>query len=68
MFASSSIKIKSIKYWNKIIRKIHFSSEHLFKLAEFIKLVKSTFHDSLFQNKATLYHTFYETTIKQHYH
>ena len=44
MFGSSSIKIKSIKDW-KIIHKIHFSTELLFKWAEFIKLVKSTFHD-----------------------
>ena len=45
MFGSNSIKIKSIKDWNEIIRKIHFSSELLFKRAKFIKLVKSTFHD-----------------------
>ena len=45
MFGSNSIRIKSIKDWNEIIRKIHFSSELLFKHAEFIKLVKSTFHD-----------------------
>ena len=45
MFVSNSIKIKSTKDWNKIIRKIHFSSELLFKRAKFIKLVKSTFHD-----------------------
>ena len=45
MFGSNSIKINSIKDWNEIIRKIHFSSELLFKRAKFIKLVKSTFHD-----------------------
>ena len=45
MFGSNSIKIKSIKDWNEIICKIHFSFELLFKQAEFIKLVKSTFHD-----------------------
>ena len=45
MFASNPVKIKSIKDWNEIIGKIHFSSERLFKRAEFIKLVKSTFHD-----------------------
>ena len=45
MFGSNSIKIKSIKDWNGIIRKIYFSSELLFKRAEFIKLVNSTFHD-----------------------
>ena len=45
MFGSNSIKIKSIKDWNEIIRKIYFSSVLLFKRAEFIKLVKSTFHD-----------------------
>ena len=45
MFGSNSIKTKSIKDWNEIIHKIHFSSELLFKHAEFIKLVKSTFHD-----------------------
>ena len=45
MFGSNSIKIKSMKDWNEIIRKIHFSSELLFKRAEFIKLVKSTSHD-----------------------
>ena len=37
-----------------------------FKCAEFIKLVKSTFHDIWFQNKATRQHTLYETTIKKH--
>ena len=45
MFGSNSIKIKSIKDSNEIIRKIHFNSELLFKRAEFIKLVKSTSHD-----------------------
>ena len=45
MFGSNSIKIKSIKDWNEIIRKIHLSSELLFKRAEFMKLVKGTFHD-----------------------
>ena len=45
MFGSNSIKIKSTKYWNEIIRKIYFSSEFLFNRAKFIKLVKSTFHD-----------------------
>ena len=43
MFGSNSTKIKSINDWNKMIRKIHFSSEHLFKRNEFIKLIKSTF-------------------------
>ena len=43
MFGSNSIKIKSVKDWNEIIT--HFGSELLFKRAEFIKLVKSTFHD-----------------------
>ena len=38
-------KIKSIKDWNEIIRKIHLSSELLSKRAKFIKLVKSTFND-----------------------
>ena len=46
MFGSNSIKVKSVKEWNEIIYKIHFSFELLFKRAEFIKLVKSTFHDS----------------------
>ena len=41
MFSSNSMKIKSINDWNEISRKIHFSSER----PEFIKLVKSTFHD-----------------------
>ena len=45
MFDSNSIKTNSIKDWNKIICKIHLSSKLLFKRAEFIKLVKSTFHD-----------------------
>ena len=45
MFVSNSRKIKSIKDWNEIICKIHFSSELLFKHAEFIKVLKSTFHD-----------------------
>ena len=45
MFGSKSMKIKSKKDWNEIILKIHFSSELFFKHAEFIKLVKSTFHD-----------------------
>ena len=42
---SNSIKIKSIKDLNEIIRKIRFSSELLFKHTQFIKLVKSIFHD-----------------------
>ena len=54
MFGSNSVKIKSIKDWNEIIHKIHFSSEPLFKHAEFIKLVRSMFHDRWPQNKATL--------------
>ena len=45
MFGPNLIKIKSIKDWNEIILKIHFSFELIFKCAEFIKLVKSTFHD-----------------------
>ena len=45
MFGSNSIKIKSITYWNEIICKINFSSELLFKCAEFIKLLKITFHN-----------------------
>ena len=45
MFGSNSIKIKSIKDWNEIILKIYFSSKLLFKRAEFIKLVKSTFNN-----------------------
>ena len=45
MFGSNSIKIKSIKDWNKITCKTHFSSEILFKRAEFTKLVKNTFHN-----------------------
>ena len=45
MLGSNSIKIKSIKDWNEVIHKIHFSSELFFKRAEFIKLVKSTFHN-----------------------
>ena len=45
MFGSNSIKIRSIKDWNEIVRKIHFSSELLVKRAEFIKLVNSTSHD-----------------------
>ena len=43
MFGSNSIKIKSINDWNKMIHKIHFSSELLLKRNEFIKLVKNTF-------------------------
>ena len=43
MFGFISIKIKSIKDWNEIICKIHFSSELLFKCAEFIKLVESIY-------------------------
>ena len=42
MFGSNSIKIKSINDWNKMIHKIHFSSELLLKRNEFIKLVKNT--------------------------
>ena len=45
MFGSNFIKIKSIKDWNEIILKIYFSSKLLFKRAEFIKLVKSTFNN-----------------------
>ena len=43
MFGSNSIKIKSINDWNKMMHKIHFSSQLLLKLNEFIKLVKNTF-------------------------
>ena len=43
MSGSNSIKIKSMNDWNKMIHKIHFSSELLFKRNEFIKLVKNTF-------------------------
>ena len=43
MFGSNSIKIKSINNWNKMIHKIHFSSELLLKRYEFIRLVKNTF-------------------------
>ena len=43
MFGSNSIKVKSINDWNKMIHKIHFSSELLPKRNEFIKLVKNTF-------------------------
>ena len=43
MFGSNSIKIKSINDWNKMIHKIHFSSELLLKGNEFIKLVKNPF-------------------------
>ena len=70
MFGSNSIKIKSIKDWSEIIRKIHFSSELLFKRAEFIKLVQSTF-SMIDDPKITLIYnigTLYETTIKQHYY
>ena len=42
-FGSNSIEIMLINDWNKMIRKIHFSSELLFKQNEFIKLVKNTF-------------------------
>ena len=45
IFASNSIKIKSINDWNEIIDKIHFSSELLFKRAEFVKRVKNSFHN-----------------------
>ena len=45
MSGSNSIKIKSIKDWNETICKIHFSSELIFKRAEFMKLVKCTFYD-----------------------
>ena len=43
IFGSNSIKIKSINDWNKMIHKIHFSSELLLKRNESIKLVKNTF-------------------------
>ena len=42
MFGPNSIKIKSINDSNKILRKIHFSSELLFKCNVFIKLSKNT--------------------------
>ena len=45
MFGSNSIKITSTKDWNEIICKIHLSSWLLLKCTEFIKLIKSTFHD-----------------------
>ena len=43
MFGSNLIKIKSIYNWNKMIHKIHFSSELLLKCNEVIKFVKNTF-------------------------
>ena len=43
IFGSNSIKTKSINDWNKMIHKIHFSSELLLKRNDFIKLVKNTF-------------------------
>ena len=43
MFGSNLIKIKSINNWNKMIHKIHFSSELLLKCNEVIKFVKNTF-------------------------
>ena len=43
MLGPNSIKIKSMSDWNKIIYKIHFSSELLLKRNDFIKLVKNTF-------------------------
>ena len=45
MFDSNSMKIKSTKDWNKITCKIHFSSELLFKRAEFIRRVKKSFRN-----------------------
>ena len=45
MFGSNSIKVKSIKGWNKITCKIYFSSEIFFKRVEFIKFVKNTFNN-----------------------
>ena len=43
MFNSNSIKIKSIKDWNKMTHKTHFIPELLLKRNEFIKLVENTF-------------------------
>ena len=53
-----------------IVRNIHFSSKLLFKRAEFIKLIKSTFHDTDDPKVQPLYNigALYETTIKQHYY
>ena len=50
MFGSNSIKIKSINDWNKMIHKIHFSSELFLKRNEFIELVKNTFVTSMLLN------------------
>ena len=41
MFGSNSIKIKSIKDWNEIICKIHFSSELLFNVLNLSNLLKA---------------------------
>ena len=40
MFGSNSIKTKSIKDWNKIIHKIHFSSELLLSVLNLSNLLK----------------------------
>ena len=40
---SNSVKIKSIKDWNKTTKKMQIHSDHLLKLSEYVRLVKMSF-------------------------
>ena len=41
-YGSRSVQVKSIKDWNNIIDKIHFTPEELMKRFEGIKKIKNT--------------------------
>ena len=41
-YGSTSVQVKSIKDWNNIIDKIHFTTEDFMKRSEVIKTVKNT--------------------------
>ena len=41
-YGSRSVQVKSIKDWNNIIDKIHFTIEDFMKHSEFIKKIKNT--------------------------
>ena len=40
-YGSRSVQVKSIKDWNNIIDKIHFTTEHFMKRSEVIKKIKN---------------------------
>ena len=41
-YGSRSVQVKSMKEWNNIIEKIHFTTEDFMKRSEVIKKIKNT--------------------------